>query len=60
VIGVVIGCVLVLRWLLVPFAILVTVGIIAVGLGIAAILVRRHRRQGASAPDTEDCPELAS
>jgi hypothetical protein len=53
VIGVVIGCVLVLRWLLVPFVILVTVGVIAVGLGTAAILVRRHRRQEASAPGAE-------
>ena len=56
VIGVVLGCVLVLRWLMVPFEILLTVGGIAVGLGTVAILVRRRRQRGLPAPVPEERP----
>jgi hypothetical protein len=56
VIGVVIGCVLVLRWLLVPFEILLAVGSVAVGLGMVAILVRRRRRRALPSSVFEERP----
>jgi hypothetical protein len=46
VIGVVIGLVLLLRWLIVPLSVLLSASVVAVMVGALAIVVRRRQRTG--------------